>query len=114
MKGKDLQKAIIDLAHLHGWFCAHFTNVLVSRKDGTARWLTPVAADGKGFPDLVLVRQNDRVIYAEIKGKGDRQKPEQIEWARWLMSAGQDVFLWTEADLNSGAINEVLRRGSLP
>ena len=110
MKGKDLQRAVIDLARLHGFFVAHFQSVLATRKDGTARWRTPAAADGKGFPDLVLVRPGDRVIYVEIKGKGDTVRPEQADWHRWLASAGQDVFVWTERELNSGAINEVLKR----
>lgn len=110
MKGKDLQRSVIELAHLHGFYVAHFASALVTGRDGNPRWRTPVQADGKGFPDLVLVRPGDRVIYVEIKGKGDSVRPDQANWHRWLASAGQDVFVWTERELNSGAINEVLKR----
>lgn len=54
------QIEIIELARILGWRVAHFRPA--QTRHG---WRTPVAADGKGFPDLVLVRE--RVIYAELK-----------------------------------------------
>ncbi len=46
----DFQAQVIDLLHLHGWVVAHF------RPARTAKgWITPVAADGAGFLDLLAV-----------------------------------------------------------
>ena len=47
---KDLQRGIIDLACALGYRVAHFRPVQTS-----TAWRTPVAADGAGWPDLVLI-----------------------------------------------------------
>jgi hypothetical protein len=103
--GKVLQKSVIDLARRLGWRVAHFAPLSTTR-DGKTWWLTPVAADGKGWPDLVIVR--DRVLYVEIKGKGDRLKPEQETWISALRMAGQEVHVWTPDHWTTGAVTEVL------
>jgi len=92
MTGKALQRAIIDLARTRGWMVAHFPVV----KDHLGFWRTPVAADGKGWPDLVLVR--DRVVFVEVKGDGDRLRPEQVRWQSTLRLAGQETYVWTPRD----------------
>ena len=66
MKGKDLQKAVIELAHHYRWWAVH--NPSVETKQG---WRTALAADSKGFPDLLLFR--DRAIAIEVKGVGARK-----------------------------------------
>ena len=62
MTEADLQQAVIECARTLGWMVAHFRPAL--RQSG--RWSTPVQADGKGFPDLVLARAG-RVIFAEAQ-----------------------------------------------
>lgn len=70
----DFQNQIIDLAHIFGWRVAHF------RPARTAHgWRTPVAADGAGFPDLVLVR-GPRLIFGEVKSQRGELRCEQVEW----------------------------------
>lgn len=103
MTEADLQECVIQTAHLFGWRVAHF------RAARTAHgWATPVAADGKGFPDLVLVR--DHVIFAELKSSTGRLSHEQSEWMIALRATGAEYHLWTPADWQSGAIEAALRR----
>ena len=83
----DFQATIIAIARYHGWFVSHFR--AVQTRSG---WLTPVAADGKGFPDLVLCRE--RMIYAELKADKGSLKPEQKVWRDKLESAGAEYYLW--------------------
>jgi hypothetical protein len=65
---------VIQLAQLHGWRVAHF------RPARTAKgWRTAVSGDGKGFPDLVMLR-NDEMIVAELKMPKGRLTPEQEAW----------------------------------
>jgi hypothetical protein len=93
-----LQRVLL-LARGLGWRTAHFR---ASRtKDG---WRTAVGGDGKGFVDVVFVR--DRVVWAELKSEGGRVRPEQKEWADALEAAGQEVYLWRPE--NMGQIEVVL------
>lgn len=103
IRGGALQKSIIDLAHLYHWRVAHFPAV----QDKRGVWRTAVAADGKGFLDLVLVR--DRLVMAEIKGDGDRLKPEQEEWILALERAGVETYVWRSSDWMDGTVDSILR-----
>lgn len=70
---RDWQRDIIRLARTLGWKVAHFRPAQTSKG-----WRTSVAADGAGFPDLILVR--DRLIAAELKNEKGRVTEEQAEW----------------------------------
>lgn len=93
---RDLQQAVIETARLLGWRVAHFRPART--KHG---WATPVAADGKGFPDLVLVHRDRGVIFAELKAGRGKLTAEQVEWinelhlALWESRPRVDVFVWT-------------------
>ncbi len=93
MNEKQFEDQVIDLAHLNGFRVAHFTQAQV--RPGV--WATPVKADGKGFPDLVLVR--DRVIFAELKSDRGSVRIDQGIWAQSLTSAGAEMYLWRPKDL---------------
>ena len=103
MKGKELQTGVVDLARTLGWRVAHFVSVPVRRGGGTV-WMTPISADGKGFPDLILVRE--RVIVVEIKGDGDRLKAEQEAWLTAFRISGIEAFVWGPKDWGDGGIIE--------
>lgn len=101
VRGKDLQRTVIDLAHMKGWHAAHFP--AVETKQG---WRTAVAADAKGFPDIILVR--DRIVAIEIKGDGDTLKPEQRQWQDWMQRAGVEYYVVRPKDWTDGTVEEIL------
>ena len=104
LTGRELQHAVIDLARRTGWRVAHTPPIPTERG-----WRTAVAADGKGFPDLLLVR--DRIIVAEIKGT-DRLSPEQQEWLSAFRMAGVPAYVWTPKEWDSGEVERVLKARS--
>ena len=81
----ELLGRIIEVAHLNHWLVAHFRPAML--KDGTYR--TAVSADGKGFPDLVLVRElpgqplND-ILFVELKSSKGKLSIEQTLWRMML------------------------------
>jgi hypothetical protein len=88
----ELLGAVVQAARLCGWWTAHF------RPARTARgWRTPVAADGAGFPDLVLARAGE-LLFAELKSAGGRVSPAQRVWldgsiiARLQRAVPEEVF----------------------
>ena len=102
------QKQVLDLAHTYGWRCAHFATAIAQ----SGRWMTPVRADGKGFPDLVCVRRG-RLIFAELKAARGRVRAEQVDWLADLSDVADacpnvSVFLWRPEDLE--LITEELKR----
>ncbi len=107
MTGKELQKAVIDLAHFKGWRVAHFQSVLATGHDGVPRWRTPVTADGKGFPDLFLVNP-EFAAAIEVKGDGDRLRPEQEEWLAALTAAGIPCLVATSQCWKQGTVDAFL------
>jgi VRR-NUC domain len=98
----ELQDNVVELAHLFGWRAAHF------RPARTAHgWKTAVGYDGKGWPDLVLVRE--RVVWVETKSETGRLSPEQLAWRDWLAEAGAEWHLWSPTDWTDGTVEAVLR-----
>ncbi len=80
---------VIALARLRRWLTAHFRPARVA----LGGWRTPIQGDGKGFPDLVLVRE--RTIFAELKSDTGRTTPDQHAWLLRLKEAGEEVYLWS-------------------
>lgn len=85
MKEADFQRQVLEAATRLGWRTAHFRPAQNAR----GQWRTPVAGDGKGFPDLVLVR--DRIIFAELKTDSGRVRPDQRDWLDALSMATIDT-----------------------
>lgn len=109
MTEAELQHAVIQLAHVHGWMVAHFRPM----KDYKGQWRTPVAADGKGFPDLVLVSQTT-IMFIELKSDKGRLTVEQKDWHDQLYNATIAVGtpfsnVWRPRDWNDGTIERMLR-----
>jgi hypothetical protein len=104
MSEQELLDNVVQLGHLFGWRIAHFRPAMT-----THGWRTPVAADGKGFPDLVMVR--DRVIYAELKSTRGVPSLDQVAWAAALIRAGcENCYIWRPCDWRDGSIESVLRK----
>ena len=101
MSEAQLQDAIIELAHALGYRVAHFRPAQTSKG-----WRTPVGADGKGFPDLVLAKPDKEVIFIECKSTKGKTSPEQEDWWRALMP---NYYLFRPADYLNDTITEVLR-----
>lgn len=99
----ELLRCVIDTARLFGWRVAHFRPSLT--KNG---WRTAVQGDGKGFPDLVLVR--DVVLAVELKVGANTLSAEQAIWLEAFRAAGVDAHVWTDADWFQGVIEARLRR----
>jgi len=106
MKEKELEDAVIDCLHRSGWMVAHFSPAPMHTRGGVV-WRTPFKADGKGFPDLVAVRE--RLLVAELKISGNPLTKEQREWEDWLDRANVEHWVWTEKEWFSGEIEEVVR-----
>ena len=91
----EFQEAVINLAHANGWICAHFRPVKQQRRDGSVRWLTPVAADGTGFVDLVCARRGSVPVLMELKAADGTASPAQLDWLHALGAYG---YLFKPAD----------------
>jgi hypothetical protein len=84
---RDVQNTVLEAAALGGWRVAHFRTAMTR----SGQYITPVAADGKGFPDLLLVR--DRVMAIECKSATGRMSPEQKEWKAAFENAGVEALV---------------------
>ncbi|MDE2101499.1 MAG: VRR-NUC domain-containing protein [Patescibacteria group bacterium] len=105
MKEEELQENTIDTCRLFKVRAAHFRPAMT--KHG---WRTPVAADGKGFPDLVMVGPRQLAV-AELKGDSAPKKvPEdQVAWLEAFRTIGIPAFVWRPPDWTSGHIERVIR-----
>src|SRR5690348_4419552 len=99
---RDFTAQIIQLARVFGWRVAHFRPAMTKR----GRWVTPVQGDGAGFPDLLLLRANRRIM-AELKAAKGKVTPEQELWLESAMRAEFEVYVWRPADIDE--IEGVLR-----
>jgi len=80
--------AVLALARLRGWRCAHFRPARTLRG-----WRTAVAGDGVGFPDLLLVRA-ERLVVAELKVGRGQPTADQERWLAAFQAAGVEVYVW--------------------
>lgn len=110
MTEKELLGAIVERARGLGWRVARFPKVPVKYDRQPVRWMTPVEADGKGWLDLLLVRE--RVLAVEVKARQDSYDrvlpPEQQAWFDAWRIAGVRAFVWTPADWTDGTVDTEL------
>ena len=83
---RDFLATVVEYAQLKGWRVAHFRPGMTSRidKSGKPVWVTPVQADGKGFPDLVLARDG-QLLFIEAKSEKGKLSKDQQKWF-WELS----------------------------
>jgi hypothetical protein len=89
----SFQTTVLALLQLHGWRVAHFRKA----RTGKGGWITPVAADGKGFPDLLAIK-GEHIIVAELKVPPNGLTKEQEDWLSAFGNTAVPWFLWTPAD----------------
>jgi hypothetical protein len=78
------QHAVTELAALGGWRVFH-------------AWLS--VRSHPGWPDLVLTKPGQPVIYAELKLDGKQPTPAQQTWLEALAAAtGTEVYCWRPSD----------------
>lgn len=97
MNETEFQKQVTDLAELLGYVWVHF------RPARTAHgWATPVSGPlGKGWPDLILVRERDgRRLAVELKSDKGAPSLEQLEVLRVLKASGFETYLWRPTDFD--------------
>lgn len=85
------QEQIFQLLHLNGWKVAHFRVAKVGKN-----WMTPVAADGKGWPDIFCVHAatGDKIAVELKKEYNSPIRPEQAQWLAWLEACGIECTVW--------------------
>jgi VRR-NUC domain len=104
---QSFQACVLEVAKLAGWRSLHIRPA--RRADGS--WRSPIGGDGKGWPDLTLVRA-PRLVFAELKSERGKLRPEQSDWLAVLRLLPQaEVFVWTPDDWDE--LVEVLT-GSVP
>jgi hypothetical protein len=101
MKEAEFTRQVIQLAQLYGWRVAHFRPARTLHG-----WCTPVAGDGAGFPDLLLLRET--LLAVELKVGRNKPSAKQVEWLESLKRAGIFARVWTPADWNE--IQQTLTR----
>lgn len=93
---KEFQKRLIDFARSRSWGpIAHFRPARVLRR-GKNTYETPIGEDGKGFVDLVMLRE--RLVVIEAKVKKNKRSPEQLAWAEALQRAGVEYYCFYPRD----------------
>ena len=89
----DFQRAVIELARACGWKVVHFRAARTLHG-----WRTPYEGDPQ-FPDLILAKAEQPVIYAELKVGRKQPTGEQWIWLETLASAtGTEVYVWRPTD----------------
>lgn len=84
---REFQAQVIRMAEFLGYYCYHVSNVKGQLKTHTSI----------GFPDLVLCG-NGRLLFRELKVRGNQPTKAQSEWLRRLIEAGHDADIWRPSD----------------
>lgn len=101
-------KMVLKYASLNGWRSLHIRPARRKEVDGKQLWETPVQGDGKGFPDLLLLRDH-RMVIAELKAGKNKKSPEQEDWLQaFCRLPHAEVFTWYPHEWEE--VQRVLRR----
>jgi hypothetical protein len=89
------QKTVIAAAQALGYLVAHFRPGMNSK----GRWMTAVAGDGAGFPDLVLLHEKTGdLLFVELKRDGVSVKDaSQKRWGAAL-ALQNEYAVWQPKD----------------
>lgn len=102
----EFTTATIELAQWYGWKVTHF------RPGRTAKgWETCVQGDGKGFPDLLGLREaTGQRFAAELKCNKNTKSAEQEAWLAAFEKCGTPAFTWYPRDV--AEIKRVMKYGA--
>lgn len=107
MKEAELQDALVDAAHLGGWMVAHFAPARTAHG-----WRTPGRYDAQGFPDLVLARPGDSVLFWELKSQRGKPSDHQERWLEVLgQTTGTESGLIRPTNLEVAALRLIQGKG---
>ena len=82
----QFQKAVIELAELHGWRVFHAVGGEHQKRQN---------ATATGWPDLAMVHEKRGLFFVvELKTNEGRPTTEQMAWMDALEAAQVDVELW--------------------
>ena len=84
----DFLVAVLELAKLCHWRVAHFRTARTLKG-----WRTAVSADGAGFPDLILIRDN-ALLVVELKSEKGKLTSAQEKWLSAFTKAGVISRVW--------------------
>ena len=90
----EFQKAVIQLAKLHGWRVMHTQPAQIR----PGKWITPNTGN-QGFPDLVLSHSYRGTLFVELKTDKGVVSELQWDWINSLEDSGQEVHVWRPKDL---------------
>jgi hypothetical protein len=94
------QEQVVGLARIGGWRFFHAPNgARGGGKKGPRVMAGGQYPEGRGFPDLVLVRGTES-LYRELKTDTGRMGPGQQDWLDALQAAGHDVGVWRPRDID--------------
>jgi hypothetical protein len=102
MSEAKLLECVLDLARLYGWRSFHARPAMTARG-----YRTPVQGDGKGFPDLILLKP-PKTLAVELKATGKNPTEAQRIWLEKFYQASAGGLTWRPADWHSGEILRVL------
>lgn len=92
----QFQRNVVNLAHELGWRVYHHDTKAPGREANTGRRVR--AMIGRGFPDLVMVREG-RIIFAELKTERGKLSAYQQVWqAELSASEGVEHYVWRPHD----------------
>jgi len=95
----EFQQQVTDLAALLGWSWGHFRPAKTQRG-----WRVPVSGPlGKGWPDLVLVR-DDRLVFVELKRSGKLAPSPDQAAVLTLLGGAAEAYVWTPDDIDEIAL----------
>ena len=103
MTEEQLLINVLAYAKVRAWRAAHF------RPAKTAKgWRTAVQGDGKGYPDLLLLR-GTRGVVIELKSMAGKVRTEQEEWLNAFAYVGFETYILRPSDWLSEQIQDLLR-----
>ncbi|MBS0202822.1 MAG: VRR-NUC domain-containing protein [Planctomycetes bacterium] len=103
----EFTTATIELAQWYGWRVTHFRPL----RKSNGKWETAVQGDGKGFPDLLGLREETgQRFVAELKCNSNETSSDQDDWLKAFEVCGTPAFTWYPRDIEE--IKTVLKHGA--